>query len=53
MIKCQIPVFQEVNRNEKSRFVHIYRLANQIAPTFNLGADPKTGARIAIHVIKS
>ena len=29
-----------------------YRPANQIAPTFNLGADPKIGARIAIPVIK-
>ena len=29
-----------------------YKLANQLAPTFNLGADPKIGARIAIPVIK-
>ncbi len=31
---------------------HGWRPANQIAPTFNLGADPKIGARIAIPVIK-
>ena len=29
-----------------------YRLANHIAPTFNLGADPKIGARIAIPAVK-
>ena len=29
-----------------------YKSAEQIAPTFNLGADPKIGARIAIPVIK-
>ncbi len=26
--------------------------ANRIAPTFNLGAEPKTGARIAIPVVR-
>lgn len=29
-----------------------WRPANRIAPTFNLGAEPKTGARIAIPVVK-
>lgn len=29
-----------------------YRSADEIAPTFNLGAEPKTGARIAVPVIK-
>ncbi len=29
-----------------------YRLANQLAPTLNLGADPKIGARIAIPAIR-